>query len=63
MFFGNYVRNKLDSIEQGKGKNAGRARAAKQEIMLQRYLYGKPKSTKGRFRDPAEVFPHLAKGG
>jgi hypothetical protein len=40
----------------GKGKNAAKARQAKQEILLKKLLFGdKVKMTKA-FRDPAEAF-------
>jgi hypothetical protein len=53
---GTSIEGQLDAIEMGKGKNAAKARQAKQEILLKKLLFGdKVKMTKA-FRDPAEAF-------
>lgn len=56
MYAGNYIEQQLDNVKQGKGKNAEKHRAAQQQIVLERILYGKQQT----FRDPAMS---LKKGG
>lgn len=59
MWLGNDIQGELDNVKLGKGKNAQERRAARQQALLERILFGKKGSTKGRFRDPAEML----KGG
>jgi len=59
MWFGNDIQNELDNVKMGKGKGAEQRRQARQQALLDTILFGKKGSTKGKFRDPAEML----KGG
>jgi len=53
-YVGRYIENELENVKEGKGKNAARARAAKQERLLQKLL-GTDASAGKRFADPADL--------
>jgi hypothetical protein len=51
---GKFIESELDKVKEGKGKNAARARAVKQERLLQKLL-GQDASAGKRFADPADL--------
>lgn len=54
-YVGRYIENELEQVKLGKGQNAARTRAAKQERLLQKLL-GTDGAAGKRFADPADMF-------